>query len=137
MEKPRPAADPSTPPRKSASAIARLDEGEQTRVIRLMTPGEAAALIDEMPGAPAAEIVMHLAPEDAAAIVCKMPSGRQAEIIRSLRARNAERVLAAMKPQDAKEARKLAQYPPDTAGGVMVTEFLAYPHTTPVGDVTE
>jgi magnesium transporter len=42
-----------------------------------------------------------------------------------------------MEPEQASEAVRLAAYPPDTAGGLMITEFVSYPHATTVQDVIE
>jgi magnesium transporter len=42
-----------------------------------------------------------------------------------------------MAPEEADEIRTLAQYDDDVAGGLMVTEYLAYPRTATVADVLE
>jgi magnesium transporter len=123
--------------RDAARAIGRLGEGEQGRMLRSMPPEQAADVIEEMPQAQAAGIIEHLRPDEAAAIVSRMASDEQADVIQALGAADAEAVLAKMRPEDARDARRLASYPPEAAGGVMVTEFLAYPHTTPVRDVIE
>ncbi len=123
--------------RDAARAFGRLGESEQSRVLTAMPPEEAAGVIEEMPDSQAAEIIENLAPAEAAAIVSHMASDEQADVFRALGEQDAEAVLSRMRPQDARDARQLASYPPDTAGGVMVTEFLAYPHTTPVRDVIE
>jgi magnesium transporter len=47
-----------------------------------------------------------------------------------------EAILAAMDPHEARTARTLASYSPDVAGGLVITEFLTFPHAT-VGDVIE
>ena len=47
----------------------------------------------------------------------------------------AEAILARMDPKRAAEARELIRYPSDVAGGLMVTELLAYPETAAVQDV--
>ncbi len=124
-------------PGDAARAFGRLDESERSRVLSAMPPEEAADVIEEMPESQAAEIIENLPPAEAAAIVSRMASDEQADVIRALGEQDAEAVLSKMNPQAAREARQLASYPPDTAGGVMVTEFLAYPHTTPVRDVIE
>ena len=43
--------------------------------------------------------------------------------------------MRAMEPEAAEEARLLSQYPRDTAGGLMFTEYLAYPASATVADV--
>jgi len=48
----------------------------------------------------------------------------------------AEAILAEMEPEEAADARRLLRYPADTAGGIMITEYLAYPEHWTVADVT-
>ncbi len=40
-----------------------------------------------------------------------------------------------MDPEEARDARLLGQFAPDTAGGIMVTEFLAFPEDSTIGQV--
>ena len=42
-----------------------------------------------------------------------------------------------MSPEDAQEARQLAKYADDVAGGLMITEYLEFSETTTVGEVVD
>lgn len=102
-------------PAETARAISRLNQSDQTRLLTLLTPAEAADLIED------------LSPEQAAAILDEMPSDQQADLLGELHAEDAEAILQEMAPQEAQNVRQLLSYPADTAGGIMITEYLSYP----------
>ncbi|MHC5007409.1 MAG: magnesium transporter [Planctomycetota bacterium] len=124
-------------PGEASRALAQLPGEDQTRVLTTLEPEDAADLIEDIPDAQALDLIEHIEPPEAAAIVSEMASNEQADLISALGVADAEAVLAEMDPEEASEAVRLAAYPPDTAGGLMVTEFLSYPHTTTVQDVIE
>ncbi len=121
----------------TAWALSRLDGDERRRVVAAMTPEAAAGLIEEIPDAQSAELIESLPAAEAAAILNALPSDDQADLIAEMTPGEAEAVLAAMDPEEAQDARRLARYDPDVAGGIMVTEYLAYPEELTVGDVLE
>jgi len=127
----------SLPAGEAARAMSRLDAEEQNKILTTLEPKQAAALIEECPPAQAAELIERLAPQDAAAILSKLPSDEQADLITTLSESEAEAILLEMGPEDAAEARKLASYRPDEAGGLMATEFLAVPETLTAGEVLD
>jgi magnesium transporter len=122
---------------ETARAISRLSHEEQTALLTLLTPQEAAHIIEEVPGAQAVELIADLPPAEAAAIVDEMHSDLQADLLGELKTENAEAILDEMPLQAAEDARQLLTYPPDTAGGVMITEYLAYPEQLRVADVLD
>lgn len=125
------------PAGEAARAMSRMPEEDQARVLTSLGPEDAAELIQDFPEAQAADIIEQLPPAEAAEIINEMPSDGQADLLSALDDDDAEAVLAQMDPEEAHDARRLSSYPPDVAGGLMVTEFLSYPHTARVGDVVE
>src|SRR5688572_11530306 len=115
----------SLPAAEAVRAISRLDSEDQSKVLTAMGPQRAAVLIEESPTPQAAELIEQLKPQEAAAIISELPSDEQADLITSLSAVDAEAILSEMGPDEAAEARKLASYAPDEAGGLMITEFLS------------
>jgi len=75
--------------------------------------------------------------DQAADIVDELPSDEQADLLRQIPQDDAEAIIAAMEPEEARDARALRKYPDDAAGGLMITEFLAYPATLTVGQVVD
>jgi magnesium transporter len=84
---------------------------------------EAAELLEDMPAA------------NAAAIVAELPSDEQADLLGQIEEDGAEAILSRMGAVRATVARRLLSYEPDTAGGLMIAEYLAYPESGTVGDV--
>ena len=121
----------------TAWAIEHLDADERREVLAAMTPQAAAELIEEVPDAQSAELIESLDTAEAAAILNVLPSADQADLIAELADPQAEAVLAAMDPEEARDARLLGQYAPDSAGGIMVTEFLAFPEDRTIGQVLD
>ncbi len=116
-------------------AIFRLSPEEQSRLVAALPPEEAAELIDEVPEAYAADLLEELAPQDAASIVGQLDSDDIADLLAELDQEDLEEILGHMDPDDADEARRLISYAPDCAGGLMMTEYLAYQGVTKVRDV--
>jgi magnesium transporter len=125
------------PAGEAARAVARLAEDDQTQLLTTLPPADAADLIEEIPDAEAAELVEHLPAGAAAAIVREMPSAEQADLVGDLPLPEADAILAEMDADEAEQIRSLASYDDDVAGGMMVTEFLAYPETHTVDNVVQ
>lgn len=124
-------------PSDTPYTINRLDEDRQTRMLSMARPGLAAQLIEHLNDSHAADLIEELAPQGAAAIVDELDSDDQADILGELDRDEAEAILTHMDPQEAADARQLVGYEPDTAGGVMITEFLSYHMNQSVSDVLE
>ncbi len=122
---------------ETARAISRLDQESQNKLLSLLNPEDAANLIEELPEAQASGLIGDLSDEKAAAIVDELPSDQQADLLQGLAPQDAEAILQEMDPDEAKDARHLLSYAPDTAGGLMVTEFLSYPETFTVNEIVD
>jgi magnesium transporter len=122
-------------PAQVARAISRLDESAQTSVLTLLEPEDAADLLEELSDAQSADILEEIPAPQAAAIVDEMESDERADVLAELDTDDAEAILRQMDPEEAAETRQLLSYPSDTAGGIMVTEFLSYPMDARVSDV--
>ncbi|MCF3649889.1 magnesium transporter [Synoicihabitans lomoniglobus] len=117
--------------------IDRLDDDTQEDLMMLVTPEQAASLLEKMPEAQAEDILDGLAPERAADIMEELDSDAVADLLGTLEDDEAEAILHEMEPEEAADARELLAYDEDTAGGLMRSEFLAYPLDATVGSVTE
>lgn len=124
-------------PGETARVISRLREEDQAQVLTLLSPEDAAALLEELSHTQAADLIEDLSPAQAAAIVNEMPSDEQVDLLGALDAQEAAAILERMEAEEAEDVRQLSQFPPDTAGGLMITEYLAYPDTFRVNDVLE
>ncbi len=127
----------SLDPNEAVRAILRLDPEHQEKVLTRLTPANAADLIEDIPDEQAADIMEYLKPKDAAEIVTEMQSDEQADLIADLDDEDAEAILEKMAPDEADEARQLASYADDVAGGLMVTEYFRFEESVTVGDAVD
>jgi len=122
-------------PAETARAISRLSAHEQRKLLTILAPGDAAYVIKEVSDAQAVDLIEDLPAESAAAIVDEIPSNRQADLLAELDREDAEAILKEMSPEESEDVRRLLRYDPDTAGGLMITEYVAYKETERVSDV--
>ena len=121
--------------REMIYAIGRLDKQDQMRLFSMLAPEDAAGILGEIADAQTMGILEGMNRGEAAAIISELPSDHQADIILELEKNEAEAILTEMDPEEAVNVRKLIEYDPETAGGLMLTEYLSYPETMTVGEV--
>lgn len=124
-------------PGETARALSRLHEEDQTRILTLLPPERAAHLLEELSATQAADLLEELPASRAAAIVDRLPSDEQADLLSELDEDDAATILQEMAPEEAEDVRLLSQYPSDSAGGLMITEYLVYSENSCVNDVLD
>ncbi len=117
-----------------ARALTRLDDEERNRLILLLEPEDAADLIEELEDSQGADIIEDLSADEAASIIDVMESDRRADILGEMDEEDAEAILSRMEPEEARDVRELLQYDEESAGGIMVTEYVSFPGHTNVGE---
>jgi len=122
---------------ETARAFANLKDSTSQDVLTLLPAEVAGRVIEALPEAQAADLIELLEESDASSIMNFLPSDEQADLLALLSEERAETILEGMEPEEAKIARRLASYPPDLAGGIMIAEFLRYPAHATVGQVLE
>jgi magnesium transporter len=115
--------------------VCELSNDDQVTMLTALEPAAAVEVLDDMPDVEAIEAVSLLSPQAAAAIIQELPSDEQADLVGSLDEQDAAAILAAMEPAEAEQLAQLVSYPTDTAGGLMVTELVAFRSTATVGQV--
>ncbi|HEY5657861.1 MAG TPA: magnesium transporter [Myxococcota bacterium] len=118
-------------------AFGRLSNEDRGRVLALLDPERAALLLESVPDVHAGEAVRELEPSAAADILGEMLSDEGADLLGYLHADAAEAILAEAEPGVAANVRSLLQYPTDTAGGLMITEYVAVPEWGTAQDVID
>ncbi len=118
-------------------AMFRLDEDERRAVLIALAPETAAEFIEDVPDEVAADLIEALPAAEAASIVTALPSHEQADVLAEVEDEDLHRILGAMTPASAAEARELMGYPPESAGGLMVREYLAFPPAATARNVLE
>ncbi|MEQ9454646.1 MAG: magnesium transporter [Phycisphaeraceae bacterium] len=125
------------PAGEMARAISRLDEDDRSRLINLVPTECGAYLVEELSVTQASDLLSSVSAEKAAEMVDPLPSDAQADLMAELGDDEAEAILARLDPDDAQEVRRLTSYDPDTAGGLMAAEYLAFFQTMSVSEVVD
>jgi magnesium transporter len=135
--------------RAAWEALAEASPGDAADVLEQLDEADAAQLLSTLPAEDAAEILEEIAPElavelleqyplaELAAALNEMPSEAAADLIGELDEEATEDVLAAMSDEAEDEVRDLLTYAPDTAGGLMTTDFAALPMGLTTGEAIE
>ncbi len=123
------------PASEAVRALLMLDPEEQRNLLTTLNPSDAADLIDEVPDQQAADLMEQLPAADAASILQELQSDDLADLIGDIESPEAEAILAEMAPGAADEVRRLIEFDPLTAGGLMMTEAFAFVETATVRDV--
>jgi len=119
------------PSKERARAISRLNEEEHIRLLEILGPTIAADILDDLPDAQAADLLEEVKPAAAAAIIEELDSDDRADILGDMDEEATELILEKMAPEEAEEAREMMEFADDSAGGIMIKEYLAYPaHVT-------
>lgn len=122
-------------PMDTALAISRLRIEDQGRLFSMLHPVDAAEVIEDITDTQAADLIEELLPEQAAAILGELDSDHVADLLGELDDEDAQAIIGEMEPEEAKEARQFLEYPPDTAGGLMISEYLDYRVDQKIHDV--
>jgi len=100
------------------------------RVLAALPFDLAVQVLDEPELEHKAELLAHLAqiePDAGTVLVEAMSADQQADLVRELPAAARATLLRNLTPETRGGLERLLRYPPDTAGGIMTTEFVAVP----------
>lgn len=124
-------------PGEEARAIAQLDKGQQTRLFELLGSQKSAELLVKITGRGEVSVIEQMPLEQTAAIFEEMPSRQQVDILRQLKDKDAAQIIGEFAESRAEKLRELIAYPEDTAGGLMIPEYLAFSRGMLVKDVLD
>lgn len=124
-------------PRETARCMSRLSEKDQLHLLDLLSPGDAADVIEDMSETQAADLVEEMPAERAAAILEELASDHVADVLGEMDDETSAAILDRMHAEEAAEARMLMEYEEDCAGGLMISEFLAYRVDQTIQDVLD
>ncbi|MDH3218264.1 MAG: magnesium transporter [Gammaproteobacteria bacterium] len=106
--------------------VSKMESEDRDSFISMLTPETAAELIEEAPAELAITMIQDLESSVAAKIMEELHSDTQADIVKDLGVEASEAILSAMESERADSVRMLAQYDPDTAGGLMELEVFSF-----------
>ncbi|MBX3357260.1 MAG: magnesium transporter [Phycisphaeraceae bacterium] len=124
-----------------------LDPAGVRRLFDLVSPAMSAELVSLLSDEKASELLSWLPAEQATAVLEQLPVPVAARVLRGLPSDERADLLASVPDQARSEiqeslpelirddAARLLKYAPDTAGGLMETEVLAFPASTKISEV--
>lgn len=118
-------------------AYSHLSKEERSALIDLLSAEDGARLMEFIPQYQAVQAIEDAEVETAASILHELYSDDQVDIIAELDESDAEAILDEMIPEEAENIRRLIEYDPDSAGGIMITEYLAFESSETVGEITK
>lgn len=124
-------------PHDAADIIEELGEERAPELLDLISPAEAAPLLEEMRDDLAVELLEALGPEAVAPLLEAMGAHEAADLLIVMDPEDRDQFLEAIDAAEREEIRRLLSYPPDSAGGLMVTEFAALPEGLTAGEALE
>lgn len=128
------------PPEDTPYTLAHLsdtDREELFRLVAVVNPDLSADLLEHLPDELVADVLSELDEQVAAKIVDEMDSDEQVDALAKLEPAETEAILDEMTPEEARDVRERLDYPAESAAGVMITEYLAYPDTMSIGEIIE
>ena len=120
-----PAAIQDLSPSDGADAFAALSSDESAVVAEHLNPTTLARILAEMHPHPAAALLTRVQPATASKVLAAMRPDDRVDVLEHVSPELHERVMRDMTPSEADEVRRLEQYPPESAGGIMTTEVTA------------
>ena len=93
--------------------------------MRALPPNRAAQVIEYLDEELRSEFLEHVSTEQAAEIISAMTPDDRADVLEDLEEKTAGEILSDLTEEAREETEKLLQYEPDTAGGLMTTDFVS------------
>jgi magnesium transporter len=118
-------------------AVFQLTPDEQRKLLSAVSAQRAAHLVEDFPSSHGADLIEEMSAQEAAPILEEMASNYRVDVLAEMDSEDTEAILEYLEEGDVKEIRDLISYPPDVAGGLMITEFARYPRDALVRDVVE
>lgn len=107
----------------SMSILNSLDDESAADAFEEISPEKQKTILTEMEEKEAADLVDEMSPDDAADLLATISDEKKEEI------------LELMDPEESQELRELLEYPENTAGGVMTTEYAFITGNKSTGEV--
>ncbi|MFO8058227.1 MAG: magnesium transporter [bacterium] len=124
-------------PADIADLVEQVDEEGRERIFSLLPDKTAAEVLPEIQDYVMGDVLEFLPDERIADFVPEMDTDDAADLLAELPSSQQRMILARIEPSDSEELRRLMEYQPDTAGGLMQTELIAVVKDATVGEVID
>ena len=124
-----------THPADIAVVFRHLTPEERKSIFNIIAQTESVGeFLSELDQSIMLELVENLTPKFMVAIIKEMPPDDAADLLEAIPAEVAEEIRKVMGKEDREEVEELLQYHPETAGGLMSTDFMSLDEELSVGD---
>lgn len=125
-------------PADIAEIITNLEEEEyKISLFKLLHPQQAIEVMEELDYDQRLYILSNIKPQYAAYLLREMAADEVADFIGDLPPNSTGVWLDNLEKETREEIKKLLKYPPETAGGIMTTEYVAFFSELKIKDVME
>lgn len=114
-------------PRDLADIAEALPRERVADLLRALPAERAADVLEYLNEDLRSEVLERLPTRQAAALVTEMTPDDRADVLEDLEEERADEILAKIPAAEREETERLLAYEPDTAGGLMTTEFVSVP----------
>ena len=121
-------------PADLAEIISEVSQKERTAIFGTLDVETAAEALHELEPSVQADIIDDMSKEKASDILEQMPPDEAADVLGDLPENKANELIGLMEKEEADEVKELLEHEEDTAGGLMTTEYLAFPPEMTVED---
>ncbi|MGQ0767546.1 MAG: magnesium transporter [Gemmatimonadota bacterium] len=112
-------------PKDLADVAELLPHGRVADLLRALEPARAADVLEYMDETLRSELLEEMSTEQAARLVSEMTPDDRADVLEDLEKETADEILQDLPADARQETERLLQFEPDTAGGLMTTEFVS------------
>jgi len=115
-----------------ADVVETLPSEEVAAFLAALPTDRAADVLEYLNEDLRAEILEAMSTREAAALVTEMTPDDRADVLEDLEEESADEILSAIPTAEREETERLLSYEPDTAGGLMTTEYVSVSAEMPV-----
>ncbi len=112
-------------PKDLADVAEMLPREKLGEFLKVLGASRAADVVEYLDEELRVELLEEMSPAQAAALVSEMTPDDRADILEELEEETADEILGDLPDAARQETERLLQYEPDTAGGLMTTEFVS------------
>ena len=110
-------------PADQADLLAQVDREQQQELLRPLTPEQAAEILEQMEPQQAAQVFSEVAQPELSDILDMASPDVAADLLKQLPEEQSQEALEGM--EEGGDVTPLLQYPDDSAGGIMTTEYVS------------
>lgn len=119
-------------PADLADVAELIDRALVPQLLAALPVPRASAVLEYLSDELRSELLETMEPEQAAALIAAMTPDERVDALEEIDEEVADEILEAFPERERVETERLRQYEPDTAGGLMTTEFVAVPESDTV-----